>query len=229
MYIIENYNRIRSHIDTIAVSCGRDPNTITLLPVSKTFPAKTVQDSIDAGLKLFGENKIQEASSKMELLQGDFSFHLIGHLQSNKAKHAVKLFDLIHSVDKLSTAKKIAREAIKIGKTQKILVQVNTSGEESKFGCTPGEALEIFTGLKGAEGLDVQGLMTIGPLTDDLEKIRASFIMLRKLRDSLQDTLSMRLPHLSMGMSGDYKIAIEEGATILRIGSAIFGTRSYPA
>ncbi|MDA3899210.1 MAG: YggS family pyridoxal phosphate-dependent enzyme [Spirochaetes bacterium] len=228
MYIRENYDRIRMHIDQISRSCSRASDSVTLLPVSKTFPATVIQQSIDAGLSIFGENRIQEASSKIEELTGNYTFHLIGHLQSNKVKQAVSLFDMIHSIDKLSTAKKVAKEAIKVGKIQKILIQVNTSGEESKNGCTPGSALELFTALKGTEGLDVQGLMTIGPLTDDLEQIRASFIMLRKLRDSLQENLSMKLPHLSMGMSGDYKIAIEEGATIVRVGSAIFGTRHYP-
>ncbi|MGL4369980.1 MAG: YggS family pyridoxal phosphate-dependent enzyme, partial [Spirochaetota bacterium] len=153
--------------------------------------------------------------------------HLIGHLQSNKARDAVRLFDLIHSIDKYETAEKVSQEALAAGKIQKILVQVNTSGEESKNGCTPDDTIEICKKISRLKNIQLMGLMTVGPLTDNEDSIRKAFSLLRTLRDKASAETGLPLNELSMGMSGDFRIAIEEGATMIRIGSAIFGNRTY--
>lgn len=227
MYVKDNYTSLRLEIDRIAKNCGRDPEEITLLPVSKTFPAETIQGAIDAGLSLFGENKVQEAKDKCAVLTGNYELHLIGHLQSNKAKDAVKLFSLIHSIDKASTARKLSAAAENIEKIQDILLQVNLSGESSKNGTAEGEVLQLFDEIRDCHNLRCLGLMTIGPTDGDNDAIRTCFAGLRELKQTIESERNVTLPHLSMGMSGDYKIAIEEGATMVRIGSAIFGKRDY--
>ena len=227
MSIAENYNKIIATINKIASSAGRDPEEIEIVTVSKTFPAQIVQEAIDSDIKLFGENRLQEAKSKIALLKGEFTFHLVGHLQSNKSRDAVGLFDIIHSIDKLSTANKVNREAEKIQKVQKILVQVNTSGEDTKSGTVPEDALDLCREILKLNNLKLLGLMTIGPFTDDKDKIRSSFVLLRKILDNINRSLDINLKELSMGMSNDYQIAVEEGATMIRIGSAIFGDRNY--
>ena len=227
MSIIENYRSIVDKVERIAVSAGRNPQEIKIVSVSKTFPAKAVQEAIDNGIVLFGENKIQEAKQKIAELNGEFEMHFIGHLQSNKSKDAVRLFDVIHSIDKISTAVKIDEEAGKTGKIQKVLVQVNTSGEDSKSGVHPGETVNICREILSLKSTKLTGLMTIGPLTEDEDSIRSSFRMLRNLLYKTNAELGLCMKELSMGMSSDYGIAIEEGATLLRIGSAIFGKRTY--
>lgn len=227
MRIRENYVRITEDIVRAASTSGRKPSEISVIAVTKTHPVETIQAAIDCGIKLFGENRIQEAKQKIPELSGDFSFHLIGHLQSNKARDAVQLFDFIHSIDKLSTADKVNSEAERIHKVQNILVQVNTSFEDSKNGVKPEEAMELCSQISKLEHLSLHGLMTIGPFTGDTEKIRNSFRTLRKLRDDINSTLTLSLTELSMGMSSDYAVAVEEGATIVRVGSAIFGERNY--
>ena len=228
-YIIENYRKLFEKIKDISLSEGRDPEEIRIIAVSKTFSSEIVQQAIDDGLSIFGENKIQEARHKIAELKGKFSFHLVGHLQSNKAKEAVRLFDLVHSIDKESTADKLNEEAIKINKIQKILVQVNTSGESTKSGIMPEETPEFIKNLFSFNNLKLLGLMTIGPFTGNEDEIRNSFRLLKELLNDSNKKLGIDMKELSMGMSDDYHIAIKEGATMLRIGSAIFGNRDYPA
>ncbi len=227
MSIIENYRRIHDEINEIRVSAGRNSGEIKIVSVSKTFPSCTVQEAIDQGIKIFGENKVQEAKQKITQLKGDFTFHLVGHLQSNKAKDAVRIFDLIHSIDKFSTAVRVNEEAKNINKIQKILVQVNTSGEDTKSGIKPDDTVELCRNITVLKNTELLGLMTIGPFTEDKNKIRTAF---KKLNEQLRDCnskLGTNMSELSMGMSSDYGIAVEEGATMLRIGSAIFGQRNY--
>ncbi len=226
MSIITNYSNILKNINETAKTCNRDPKTITLLPVSKTFPAEAMIELINEGIEIFGENKVQEAKIKKQILEKKCSLHLIGHLQSNKVRDAVGLFDMIHSIDKFSTAKDVDKEAGKISKIQKILVEVNTSGEGSKFGVNPDNAEDLCKEILTLENIKLQGLMTIGPLTDDRDQIRKSFRLLNEIKNIIAKT-APDFNILSMGMSSDYDIAIEEGATIIRVGSAIFGKRDY--
>ena len=227
MGICENYSAIREDVDRAARACGRDPESVTVIAVSKTFPASDINEAIRGGIRIFGESKIQESKEKIPLLEGDFSLHMIGHLQSNKAKDAVRIFDLIHSIDKESTAEKVAREAAAIGKIQRVLLQVNTSGEDSKSGCSPAEAIAICKKISQLQNIRIEGLMTIGPNDDTIDSAKQSFSLLRGLRDRMRESTGLELRELSMGMSGDYACAVEEGATLLRIGSAIFGNRTY--
>ncbi len=227
MRVIENYRRILETVAETAVRHGRSPGEIRIVAVSKTFPAGTVQHAIDDGIFLFGENKVQEAKSKIPVLKGSFDFHLVGHLQSNKAKDAVVLFSLIHSIDKFSTAVKVDQEAAKTGKIQKILVQVNTSEEASKSGIDAENSIELCRQIISLRNLELLGLMTIGPLGGDDRAVRSSFISLRNLLAKVNTFLGLELKELSMGMSSDYIIAVEEGATLLRIGTSIFGGRGY--
>jgi len=225
MSIIENYNRIIEDVKTTAEACCRNPDEIQILTVSKTFPAETVQEAIDSGITLFGENRIQEAKQKIPQLKGNCSFHLIGKLQSNKCKDAVKLFSLIHSIEKLSTAEKLNIEASKINKIQDILLQVKTSHEESKSGASPDEIIDLVGEVIKLKNISLKGIMTVAPFTDDESLIRESFNKAQALLSDTNHKYGLKLKELSMGMSGDYKIAIECGATIIRIGSAIFGNR----
>jgi pyridoxal phosphate enzyme (YggS family) len=228
MTIAESYHSICGTVRAKALSCGRDPDEIGIIAVSKSFPVSAMREALDAGITVFGENKVQEAKLKVEAFSGYQELHLVGHLQSNKAKEAVRIFDLIHSIDKPDTARKVDLEAAKAGKVQRILVQVNTSGEASKSGIDPAGALDVCRQIMNCGNLSLEGLMTVGPLTDDERIIRESFSKLARLRDTIRGNTGLPLPHLSMGMSDDFTIAIEEGATMLRIGSAIFGNRTYP-
>lgn len=225
MSIIDNYNHIKTKIQSIAHSIGRDPDSIALIAVSKTFPPQIIQEAIDNGITQFGENKVQEAKAKIPQLHGKCTFHLVGHLQSNKARDAVNLFECIHSIDKLSTAIEVDKEAKKINKIQNILIEVNTSGEPSKFGVEPEKTLELFKAILDLQNVKCMGFMTVGPLTEDRTRIRKAFKQLRLLKDEINQALGISLQELSMGMSGDFDIAIEEGATMVRIGTAIFGQR----
>ncbi len=227
MNYFQNYSHIRNLIDVRARAAGRKPEDIRIVAVSKTFPPETVQAAIGQGIRLFGENKVQEAKGKIPALSGVFYFHLIGHLQSNKARDAVALFDLIHSIDKTSTARKVGEEAMRIGKTQKVLIQVNTSGEDTKSGIDPSGAFGLCREAASVAGIELLGLMTIGPLEGDEGAVRTSFATLREIRDDIAGRLGIPLGELSMGMSADYLTAVDEGATLVRIGSAIFGERSY--
>jgi pyridoxal phosphate enzyme (YggS family) len=227
MSIRENYEHISERVRASALACGRDPSTIRIVAVSKTFPASDIQEAISQGITLFGENRVQEAKEKAGTLEGDYELHLIGHLQSNKAKDAVRLFSLIHSIDKFETAEKVNREAAAIDKVQDVLIQVNTSGETTKSGINPDETESFYQKINNLQNLRLIGLMTIGPMTDNVEKVREAFAQLAFLKDELNKNAGTDLHELSMGMSGDFEIAVQEGATLVRIGSAIFGKRSY--
>jgi len=225
--IKDNLERVRERIAAAAGRAGRDPLTVRLVAVSKTVGPERVREAIAAGVRILGENYIQEAQRKVEALGAGISWHFIGHLQKNKAKYAVRLFDLIHSVDSFALAEELNRTAEKQGKVQEILLQEDLSGEETKFGASEGEIIQMAEKISGLKNVSVKGLMTLPPFSEDPEKSRPYFQRLRSLRDRLA---GMRIPgvfpeELSMGMSGDFEAAIEEGATLIRIGTAIFGPR----
>ncbi|MFC1670828.1 YggS family pyridoxal phosphate-dependent enzyme [Spirochaetota bacterium] len=225
MSLADNYKRIEELISAAAQSSGRNSEDIELVAVSKTISTNIIQEAIDSGIRLFGENRIQEAKNKISQLNGDYSFHLIGHLQSNKSKDAVKLFNLIHSIDKISTAIKVNSEAEKINKVQKILIQVNSSGENTKNGVEPEETINFVRRIAELNNIEVLGLMTMAPFTDNSELIRKSFRLTKIILDKINDELNLNLKELSMGMSQDFELAIKEGATMVRVGTAIFGER----
>ena len=227
MSIIDNYNRINDSVRETAIKCGRNPDNIKIIAVSKTFSVQIIQEAIDSGIILLGENKIQEAKNKVPLLTGNFKMHMIGHLQSNKTRDAVQLFDLIHSIDKLSTAEKLNNEAAKINKVQKILLQFKTTGEYSQSGATLDDLQTIAESVLKMKNLSIEGLMNIGPNIQDINKIRQSFADTKTALMLINSKLKLNLTELSMGMSADYQTAIQEGATYIRIGSAIFGQRGY--
>jgi len=212
-----------------AVSCGRDPETIRLVAVTKAVPPESIRQAVNAGLKIFGESYIQEASAKIDAINDkNVSWHFIGHLQSNKAKIAVRCFDLIHSVDSLNLAEALNRQAEAIHKIQNILVQVNISGESTKSGTAAEEAIVLVNAIRWMENLSVKGLMTIPPFFDQPEKARPYFKALADLKNQIKNESppGNEINELSMGMSGDFEVAIEEGATLVRIGTAIFGERA---
>ncbi len=208
----------------MARECGRDPETIRLVAVSKTKTPDMVMEAIEAGVDILGENYIQEARENYdELSSYPVSWHFIGHLQTNKAKYAVRIFDLIHSVDSLKLALELDKQAKKIGKIQDVLIQVNIGKESSKKGVEPDEVLKLVQDTAGLDNLTVKGLMAMPPYFDDPGKVRPFFANLRELRDKMKkDGLS----DLSMGMTGDFETAIHEGSTFVRIGTAIFGKRN---
>jgi len=227
--IAGNIQSIRERIAAAAAASGRLPGEITLLAISKTFPREFILRAAEAGIRKFGENRVQEAEEKIPHLNKDLmlEWHLVGHLQSNKARRAVELFDRIHSLDSVKLAAKLNKAALEIGKTMSVLLQVDLAGEETKFGAEPAAIREILEAASGFSGLRVDGLMTIPPFFDDPEQTRPYFERLRVLRERLESEqpgcLGQR--HLSMGMSHDFETAIREGATIVRIGTAIFGLR----
>jgi PLP dependent protein len=220
--------RINRRIADAATSCGRDPQSIRLVAVSKTISAQRVADAIDAGATILGENYIQEAREKFNaLVDRSVKWHFIGHLQSNKAKYAVRMFDLIHSVDSLKLAAALDKAAQRNGKCQDLLIQVNISGEESKSGTTEDDAVDLIEGASRLEHIRIRGLMTIPPYYDQPELARPFFQRLAALRQRIanQHLPGVGMEELSMGMTGDFEVAIEEGATLVRIGTAIFGPR----
>ncbi len=222
-------NNVISSIQKAAISCNRAPESIRLVAVSKTKPAEQVIKAIEAGVTILGENYIQEAQEKINTLSAyHVSWHFIGHLQTNKAKYAVKLFDLIHSVDTLKLASEINRQAQKIDKIQQVLVQVNIAEEASKSGTREQDALVLIQDMSGMKNLSIKGLMTIPPFYNDPEKARPFFSALHKQKDRIhkQNIPNVSMTELSMGMTGDFETAIEEGATLVRIGTAIFGQRN---
>lgn len=227
MSISERYAAIRGRVDDLAIQAGRNPEDIRIIAVSKTFPASTVQEALDAGIYYLGENRVQEAADKKTELRGTYEYHMIGHLQSNKVKEAVALFDCIHGIDKFSTARKLDAAAADVGKQQNILLQVNTSKEPQKSGIEPDRALDTAKEIMRLPNLHLRGLMTVGPLTDNEDEVIKAFRSARSLFEQMKNHLSDDICELSMGMSGDYHLAIAEGATMLRIGSAIFGRREY--
>lgn len=226
MDVAENTKRILDEIAECAHSCGRNPEDIQLLAVSKSYSLDHVLPAYEAGCMHFAENKVQEALSKIERAPSGIHWHLIGSLQKNKVRKVIGRFHLIHSVEDPGLAKKISTVSQEQGLVTPVLLQVNTSGESSKHGMSPKEWSEGLADLLKLPGLNIQGFMTIAPLTDDVNRIRACFRNLSSYRDQVQTRHDVQLPHLSMGMSGDFRYAIEAGATLLRIGSALFGSRA---
>ena len=227
--IARNVLSIRERIARAAESCSRRPEEITLLAISKTFPCEAIADAMAAGILSFGENRVQEAETKISHFAGSAKpeWHLVGHLQANKARRAVELFDVIQSIDSAKLAARISQAAQELGKIVPVLMQVDLGDEETKFGAHPGEVREIMEAISGFKGVRLDGLMTIPPFFENQEEARPYFCKLRELREKLEaeqpGCLGKR--HLSMGMSHDFESAIREGATIVRIGTAIFGTR----
>ena len=221
---------VRTVITEAAAKAGRAAEEVELVAVSKTHPPEAVTEAIDAGQLLFGESRVQEARAKIPLLPGRARWHFIGHLQRNKIRHALGLgFELLHGIDTLDTARDLDRIAGEAGAFPKLLLEVNVAGESSKYGFSPKKIREQMEELLGLERLQIEGLMTIAPLALAAEASRPHFVTLRELRDALQTEFRVPLPRLSMGMSGDYAVAVEEGATLVRVGTAIFGTRSGKA
>jgi pyridoxal phosphate enzyme (YggS family) len=227
MDLKKRLDHVKDRINKTALKCGRDPESIHLVAVSKTIPANRVREAIMAGVTTLGENYVQEARNKFNVL-GTFpvSWHFIGHLQSNKAKYAVRLFDLIHSVDSLKLARELNKQAKKVNKIQDVLIQINISKEPSKSGSDIENAANLIKDIVLFENLTVKGFMAMPPFFNNPEKARPYFTALRNLRDQIQkDFPGVDLNELSMGMTGDFEVAIEEGATFVRIGTAIFGER----
>lgn len=222
-----NLNSLQSRLRAACERAERDVTSVQLLAVTKTHSPAVVQEACDLGVMLFGENKVQEAKVKIPQCPGRARWHFIGHLQSNKARDAVELFEMIQSVDSLALAQEINKRAEQAARTMPVLLEVNVAGESSKFGYPPEQLLAEFRAINDLPRLDVQGLMTIPPWSAVAENARSHFRKLRELKSACEQMLGAPLPHLSMGMSGDFEVAIEEGATIVRVGTALFGPRSY--
>ena len=223
--IQENLERVRDHMAEAAQLSGRSVADIELVAVSKTHAAEIVREAIAAGQLLFGESKVQEARAKIPLLPSNIRWHFIGHLQKNKIRHALPLFEMIHSVDSLDLAQAIDRIAHEDGLHPRILLEVNVAGEGSKFGFKAPALRAELESLLMLPRLSIEGLMCIPPLAEEAEASRKYFVELCELRDALEKQFQMKLPQLSMGMTHDYSVAVEEGATLVRVGTAIFGER----
>jgi hypothetical protein len=226
MYFAENLKTIQQRIRAACERAGREPNSITLLAVSKAHPPETIKAAADLGLFFFGENKVQEAKAKIPLCPGKLRWHFIGHLQSNKCRDAVELFEMIQSVDSLSLAKEISKRCEQAAKRMPVLLEVNLADEASKFGYKPEKLLGELKEINFLQRLEIRGLMTVPPWSPEAEDSRRYFRQLREFKTQCEQIISSPLPHLSMGMSGDFEVAIEEGATIVRIGTALFGPRA---
>jgi len=224
--IAENLRKVEERIAEAAIRVGRKPEEVSLVAATKDRTAEEVEEAISAGVKIVGENRVQEAEAKFPRIHLPFQRHMIGHLQRNKVKKALLLFDVIQSVDSLRLGEEISKRALQMDRTVEVLVEVNTSGEATKFGIEPEGALDLVGALSELEGISVRGLMTVGPLSENVGEVRRAFSLLRGLRDEIERELDLSLPVLSMGMSGDFEVAIEEGSTMVRIGTAIFGPRS---
>jgi len=230
--IADRVAAVRERITRAAERASRTPDGVTLVAVSKTFPPEAVREAFAAGVRTFGENRVQEAEAKIGTLAGlreqGVQWHLLGHLQSNKARKAQGLFDMIESVDSVELARRLARAASEEGRTLRVLMQVDLAGEESKYGVPDADTRSALAEMKGLEGLRVEGLMTLPPYLE-AEDVRPYFRRLRLLRDEALDEGLLAGGELSMGMSHDFETAVEEGATLVRVGSAIFGQRTAAA
>ena len=221
---------IETKVQEAALRAGRNPEEIRLVAVSKTKPVEMVAEAFEAGQRIFGENYIQEAVEKIQRLEEkDIQWHFIGHLQSKKSKYAAGNFELIHSVDSLKLATEINKQAAKKGVLQNILIQVNTSGEESKSGTTEVEVVQMIREIAELKHVAIKGLMTMPAFFDDPEGARPFFKQLRQIKERIETLVipNVEMKELSMGMTGDFEVAIEEGATLVRVGTAIFGPRNY--
>jgi len=223
--IQENLERVRERIAQAAAKAGRAVDEIELVAITKTHDAEKVREAIEAGHTLFGESRVQEARVKIPELPSNLRWHFVGHLQKNKIRHALPLFELIHSVDSLALAQDMNRVAEEEGSHPRVLLEVNMAGEGSKFGFQPDKLREQMETLLALNRLSILGLMTIPPLAPEAEASRKYFVQLRELRDRLQTEFHVDLSQLSMGMTNDFALAVEEGATLVRVGTAIFGER----
>lgn len=224
--VAENLDLVRAAIAAAAARAHRNADEIELVAVSKTHAPESIGEALAAGQLLFGESRVQEARAKVPLVSGRARWHFIGHLQRNKIRHALALgFELFHGIDSLETARDLDRIAAEAGVFPRLLLEVNVAGEASKFGFSPAKLRAQLEELLALERLQIEGLMTIAPFAPEAEASRPHFAALRELRGQLQEEFRVPLPRLSMGMSGDYLVAVEEGATLVRVGTAIFGTR----
>ncbi|MEX2580337.1 MAG: YggS family pyridoxal phosphate-dependent enzyme [Verrucomicrobiales bacterium] len=227
MSIAENLQRVRGQIADAASSADRNPDDVTLVAVSKTWPAEAILEAFDAGQRVFGENKVQEILEKVDRLPDEVEWHLVGHLQKNKTRKVLPLCSCVHSVDSLALAERMGRVAGDLGIAPSVLLQVNVAGDDAKFGFPERLLREQFGAILAVERLEIAGLMTVPSFDPDPEKTRPFFARLRELRDELAEASGHALPALSMGMSHDFAVAVEEGATLVRVGSSIFGKRDY--
>jgi hypothetical protein len=221
-------DNIQSLYGRIAQACeeyDRDADDITIVAVTKRHPAHTISRAVAAGLHNIGESRVQEAEGKIEQLGRIARYHMVGHLQTNKVKKAVKLFDVIQSIDSLKVAEEINKEAARIDHNIECYIEINSSGEQSKYGIDPNECLDIVRRVNALEYIELTGLMTIGPLTDDTERVREAFRQTRELFEASRDVVGAEFDTLSMGMSADFELAIAEGSTMIRVGTELFGPR----
>lgn len=227
--ITENIASVKERIARAAERAGRHPSEIAIVAVAKGVDVERIREALEAGISIIGENRVQEALQKMKAVDGSVTWHMVGHLQRNKVKQAVHIFDLIHSLDSLRLAEEINSRALTAGTIMDVLVQVNTSQEETKFGLEPQETINLLRAISTFKGLSVRGLMTIGAFLPDPEEVRPCFRRLRELKEKIieADIPNIEMEYLSMGMTSDFEVAIEEGANIVRIGTAIFGPRAY--
>jgi pyridoxal phosphate enzyme (YggS family) len=216
---------VRAEMSAACERCGRNAEDVSLVAVSKKRPPESIDEAAGCGLCVFGENRVQEAKQKIPLCKDSIDWHMIGHLQTNKVRDAVALFEMIHSVDSLRLLEAINKESGEQGKVISVLLEVNVSGEGSKHGLAPDDVQSVIEAAAKLMHVDVLGLMTMPPFFDDLEDTRKFFRQLRELRDKLRETTGFPLDELSMGMSNDYPVAIEEGATMVRLGTILFGAR----
>lgn len=223
----ERLDAVRERLGRALERAGRKPDEVTLIAVTKGVPLSRVLAAVELGVAHVGENRVQEAREKLPQLPPGVTRHLVGTLQTNKARYVPGLFDWVHSLDRLELAAELGKRAVKAGKILNCLIQVNVSGEPTKRGVPPGEALALAAAASQVEGVRVRGLMTIGPLTGDADAVRRAFAELRELAGKIarEGLPGVTMEHLSMGMSGDFEAAVEEGATMIRVGSAIFGSR----
>jgi pyridoxal phosphate enzyme (YggS family) len=223
--LVANLSSIQQRIAAACERSGRPASSVTLMAVTKTHPPETVQAAANVGLVYFGENKVQEAKSKIPHCPGKLRWHFIGHLQSNKARDAVELFEMIQSVDSLALAQEINKRCEQAGKRMPILLEVNLAGEASKFGYAPDRLLAELSELNALPRLEIHGLMTVPPWKPSAEQVRPFFREACEFKQRCEQVLGAALPTLSLGMSGDFEVAIEEGSTLVRIGTALFGER----
>ena len=226
--IAENLEHVRERIAQSAAKAHRNIDDIELVAVSKTHDAERVREAVEAGQQLFGESRVQEARAKIPELPSALRWHFIGHLQKNKIRHALPLFELFHGIDSLDLARQIDRIADEEGARPRILLEVNVAGEGSKFGFKPEQLESDMESLLELPRIIIDGVMTIPPLASEAEASRKFFVELRELRDRLAGKFEVKLPQLSMGMTSDFPVAVEEGATLVRVGTAIFGERIRP-
>lgn len=227
MSVAENYQTLSRRIEAACTRVGRNPKEVTLVAVTKTKPVEMIQEAIEVGITHFGENRVQEAAAKIPQIKTPATWHLVGTLQTNKVKKALPLFSMIQSVDSRHLAEEIARRCQQLNRSMPVLIEVNTSGEPTKHGVSPEALADLISAVLNLPHLQLQGLMTIGPgiAVDEPEASRACFRLLARLAREMRLRFGIALPQLSMGMSADFEVGIEEGATIIRVGTALFGPR----